>query len=212
MKLFVGLGNPGSQYTRTRHNCGFMVIDRLVAKFAPREIVKGRFNSAVVETTIAGEKCLLMKPTTFMNRSGQAVAEGVNFYKLDAAKDVMVVTDDLALPVGAVRIRPAGGSGGHNGLEDLRRALGSDNFPRLRVGIGAKPEYMDQADYVLSRFTEIETPVLDSALDKAASACEVFAGRGLDAAMNAANAPPPDPNRPRRPRPPGLDAPPPGAG
>jgi PTH1 family peptidyl-tRNA hydrolase len=206
MKIIVGLGNPGSQYTKTRHNCGFMVIDRLVQKFAPAETVRGRFNSAVVEAGIGGERCLLMKPTTYMNRSGLAVGEAAGFFKVDITRDVLVITDDLALPVGTVRLRPGGGAGGHNGLEDLRRALGSESFPRLRVGIGAKPAFMDQADYVVSRFTEIEEPALDASLDKAASACEVFITKGLDAAMNHANAPPPDPNRPKKPPPdrPGL--------
>lgn len=201
MKIIVGLGNPGSQYTSTRHNCGFMVVDRLVKKFAPAATVRGRFNSATVEADIGGEKCLLMKPTTYMNRSGIAAGEAAGFFKVDITRDFIVVTDDLALPVGAIRLRPGGGAGGHNGLEDLRRALGSETFPRLRVGIGSKPAYMDQADYVLSRFTEIEEPALESSLERAALACETFITKGLDAAMNQANAPPPDPNRPKRPPP-----------
>ena len=111
MKVIVGLGNPGLQYAKTRHNAGFMVADRLAAAFAKGEVSKGRFNAATVEATIAGERCLLVKPTTFMNRSGQSVGEVVNFFKLDPAQDVIVVTDDIALPVGAIRIRPGGGAG-----------------------------------------------------------------------------------------------------
>jgi PTH1 family peptidyl-tRNA hydrolase len=202
MKLIVGLGNPGSQYTKTRHNAGFMVVDRLVDKFARGGVAKGRFNSAIVEATIGSERCMLMKPATYMNRSGQSVGEAAFFYKLNLASDLLVVTDDIYLPVGSIRMRPGGGTAGHNGLEDIRRALGGDNYPRLRVGVNAKPTFMDQADYVLSRFTDEEMPGLESSVDKAAQACEVFANKGLDAAMNFANAPPPDPGRPKKPRPP----------
>ena len=205
MKVIVGLGNPGLQYAKTRHNAGFMVADRLAAAFAKGEVSKGRFNAATVEATIAGERCLLVKPTTFMNRSGQSVGEVVNFFKLDPAQDVIVVTDDIALPVGAIRIRPGGGAGGHNGLLDIQRALNSDLFPRLRIGVGAKPAMMDQADWVLSRFMDEEVAPLESSLEKAAKACETFVVKGLDAAMNAFNAPPPDPNRPKRERPPPRD-------
>lgn len=205
MKLIVGLGNPGTQYARTRHNAGFMVVDRLVDTFARGGVARGRFNSAIVEATIGSERCMLMKPGTYMNRSGQAVGEAVFFYKLNPMSELLVVTDDMYLPVGSIRVRPGGGTAGHNGLEDIRRALGGDNYPRLRVGVNAKPEYMDQADYVLSRFTEEELPGLESSIDKAAQACEVFATKGLDAAMNFANAPPPDPGRPKKLRP---DAPP----
>ncbi len=204
MKLFFGLGNPDPQYTRTRHNAGFMVVDRLIERFAKGKTPKGSFKAIAVEATIGQEKCLFLKPTTYMNRSGQSVGEAVNFYKVDSARDVLVITDDIALPVGAVRLRPAGGSGGHNGLEDIRRALGGDDWPRLRLGVGAKPSFMDQADYVLSRFTADESLPMEAAIAKSAQACEVFAAKGLDAAMNFANAPPPDPNRPKRPRPPDL--------
>lgn len=204
MKIFVGLGNPDPQYARTRHNAGFMVIDRLVEKFARGTTPRGSFKAVAVEAPVGGEKCLFLRPTTYMNRSGQSVGEAVGFYKADASRDVLVITDDIALPVGAVRIRPGGGSGGHNGLEDVRRALGGDEWPRLRLGVGAKPAFMDQADYVLSRFTPDEAPLIDQAISKAAAACELFATKGLEAAMNFANAPPPDPNRPKRPRPPDL--------
>jgi len=204
MKLIIGLGNPDPQYAKTRHNAGFMVVDRLADRFAKGEVPKGRFSALTVEAQVGSERCLLVKPTTYMNRSGSSVGEAVNFFKADAARDLMVITDDIALPVGALRIRPAGGSGGHNGLEDIRRAMGGDAWARLRIGVGAKPEFMDQADYVLSRFTADEWALMEPAIDKAARACEVFATMGLDAAMNFANSPPPDPNRPKRPRPPDL--------
>jgi PTH1 family peptidyl-tRNA hydrolase len=187
MKLIVGLGNPGTQYDRTRHNAGFMVVDRLAKAHAPGGTRKAAFNAECVDATIGSEKCLLMKPTTFMNRSGAAVSEAVRFYKLDPAKDLLVVVDDIYLEVGAVRIKPAGGAGGHNGLTDVQQKLGTDAYPRLRLGVGAKPAVMDQADWVLSRFREEEWGVMGTAVETAAKAAEAFASRGLDAAMNAYN-------------------------
>lgn len=207
MKLVVGLGNPGTEYASTRHNVGFMVVDRLIARHAPGAIPRGRFSSAVVETTLAGQRALLLKPTTYMNLSGRAVADAVNFYKVDPASDLLVIVDDLYLPTGRLRLRPGGGDGGHNGLADVRRALGRDDYPRLRVGVGrvrpeggaGKPPEFDQADFVLSRFDDEERPVVESAIDRAADAVEVFVGQGLAAAMNRFNAPERPPRPPRAP-------------
>lgn len=205
MKLIVGLGNPGPAYEKTRHNAGFLVADRLVERHARGVPAKARFQSASWEVSINGQKCLILKPATFMNRSGQAVGEAIRFYKIDPAQDLLVVVDDLYLPAGAIRIRPAGGSAGHNGLSDIQRALGSDGYPRLRIGIDNKPQFMDQADYVLGRFTDEQWAAITPAVVKAADAAEVFATKGLDPAMNAFNAPdrPPDraPDRHKRPRP-----------
>lgn len=187
VKLIVGLGNPEKRYDATRHNAGFMVVDRLVRRHAPSERVKARFRGDTIESPIASSRCLLLKPMTYMNRSGPSVQEAAGFYKIDPASDLLVITDDLALPVGAIRIRAKGGSGGHNGLGDISRALGSDDFPRLRVGIGAKPPFMDQADYVLSRFTEEERDAIDRAIEKAADATETFVREGVEAAMNRFN-------------------------
>jgi len=180
MKLIVGLGNPGKDYEKTRHNAGFMVVDRLIQRCgagAGGVPVKARFNAGVVDAQLPGpqgpEPCLLMKPTTFMNRSGQSVAEAVRFYKLDPAQDLMVVSDDVALPSGTIRIRPGGGAGGHNGLSDIARLLGADTYPRCRIGIDASPEYMDQADYVLGRFTDEQWAVVGPAVEKAADAVEI---------------------------------------
>lgn len=194
MKLIVGLGNPGPQYARTRHNVGFMVVDRLQGAHPAGGLPKARFKSLTSEVTLGSERCLLMKPTTFMNLSGQAVGEAVGFFKIDPVNDLLVVVDDLYLPTGAVRLRPGGGTGGHNGLEDVHRALGRDDYPRLRIGVGllpsgGKPAHMDQADYVLSRFTPDEEPLLDAALNKAVGGSEAWASRGLNAAMNMVNAP-----------------------
>lgn len=200
MKLIVGLGNPGKDYDRTRHNAGFMVVDRLVQRHGAGAPVRSRFNAAVVEARMGSEPCLLLKPTTYMNRSGQPVAEAVRFFKLDPALDVMVVSDDVALPAGAIRIRPGGGAGGHNGLSDITRLLGTDAYPRCRIGIDPTPEYMDQADYVLGRFTDEQWTLVGAAVERAADAVETFVSRGLDAAMNTFNAPA-QPARPKRPRP-----------
>jgi PTH1 family peptidyl-tRNA hydrolase len=206
MKLIVGLGNPGPQYARTRHNAGFLVVDRLAEKHAQGAIPKARFNSAVVEFKLAvrsasgsGEvPVLLMKPTTFMNRSGQAVGEAIRFYKLDPVADLLVIVDEVYLPLGQARLQPSGGTAGHNGMSDIHRALGASNYPRLRVGVGPKPEFIDQADFVLGRFTDEESRVLSPAIDRAAQACATWVAKGLDAAMNQCNAPdkPPRPPRP----------------
>jgi PTH1 family peptidyl-tRNA hydrolase len=198
MKLIVGLGNPGSEYTRTRHNAGFMVVDRLVGKHAAGAIPKARFSAAVVEGSVGSEKCLFIKPTTYMNRSGQSVAEAVSFYKVDMASDLLVLVDDLYIPLGNIRIRAGGGTAGHNGLADIQRALGSDVYPRLRIGIDPKPAMMHQADYVLSRFTDEDQAKLGPALDRAAQATEVFITKGLTPAMNQFNTDP-DRVKPERP-------------
>ena len=190
MKLIVGLGNPGREYDKTRHNAGFVAIDRLAARVAPGATPRGRFNGAVVEASIGAEQCLLLKPTTYMNRSGQSIAEAINFYKLDPPRDLFVISDDVALPAGSIRLRPGGGAGGHNGLTDIERALGSDAYPRLRIGIVPTPEFMDQADYVLGWFTDEQWALVDPAITKAAEAAEMFVRRGLEAAMNTFNAPP----------------------
>jgi PTH1 family peptidyl-tRNA hydrolase len=201
MKLIVGLGNPGSQYEKTRHNAGFMVVDRLAKAHAPSAIRKANFHSECVDATIGQEKCLLMKPTTFMNRSGSAVSEAVRFYKLNPATDLLVVVDDIYLDVGVIRLKPGGGAGGHNGLTDVQAKLGTESYPRLRIGVGAKPPVMDQADWVLSRFREDEWAVIGAAAETAAGAAAEFASKGLDAAMNKFNAA--DKPKEKKPRPEG---------
>lgn len=198
MKLIVGLGNPGSEYARTRHNAGFMAIDRLLGKHAVGATPKARFSAAVVEGNVGSEKCLFIKPTNYMNRSGQSVAEAVAFYKADFTSDLLVLVDDLYIPLGNIRIRAGGGTAGHNGLADIQRALGSDAYPRLRIGIDPKPPMMHQADYVLSRFTDDDLGRLSPALDRAAQATEVFITKGLNIAMNQFNA---DPEKPQREKP-----------
>lgn len=188
MKLIVGLGNPGASYERTRHNAGAMVIDALASKLAPGQPWRARFVADTVEVKIGEHRCVLAKPTTYMNRSGQSVAAVVGFYKLDVAKDLLVVVDELYLDVGVIRLRPGGSAGGHNGLADIERVLGTENYPRLRVGVGPKPAGADQAGFVLDRFTQEQHAALTPALEKAAQAAECFAADGLEAAMNKFNA------------------------
>lgn len=210
MKIIVGLGNPGAEYERTRHNAGYGALDRLARRHAPGAVARSRFDAAVVEATIRGERCLLMKPLTFMNRSGAAVAQAVNFFKISPLEDLLVLVDDTALPIGTIRIRPDGGAGGHNGLADIQRALGSDAYVRLRIGVDSKPAVMDQADYVLGRFTAEQEAAIVPSLEKAADAAEVFVAEGIAAAMNRFNVrpkpPPPPPAAPStEPKPPGPE-------
>lgn len=189
MKVIVGLGNPGLQYERTRHNAGFMAVDRLARRHAAGAVPRARFQGVTVEGVLppAGERCLLLKPTTYMNRSGQSVAEAVRFYKLDPSADLLVIVDDLYLPCGAIRLRAGGSAAGHNGLFDIERALGTDAYPRCRVGIDA-PGMVPQADYVLGRFSQEQWSQADPAIDRACDAAEVWASSGLTAAMNKFNA------------------------
>jgi PTH1 family peptidyl-tRNA hydrolase len=194
MKLIVGLGNPGAEYAGTRHNAGFMVLERLARRHglsSPRT----KFHAALLEWNADTDKVLLMQPTTYMNRSGRAVGEAANFYKLPPSQ-VLVVVDETALPVGRIRLRPGGGDGGHNGLADIHRALGTGEYPRLRVGVGAPvvgEQSIPKRDYVLSRFTDEQKVDLEPALDRAADAAETWARQGIDAAMNRYNQPEPEP-------------------
>ncbi|MCC5786248.1 MAG: aminoacyl-tRNA hydrolase [Phycisphaerales bacterium] len=187
MKIIVGLGNPGRQYANTRHNAGYMVVDRLIERHAPGESVRLKHQADTVEARIGGEKTLLMKPVTYMNRSGVSVQDAARFYKIDPASDLLIVTDDLSLPVGTIRVRASGSDGGHNGLKDITRALGGDGYPRLRVGIDAKPPFMDQADWVLSRFADEDGAKVESAIAQAADAAECFIAEGAVGAMNKFN-------------------------
>lgn len=187
MKLIVGLGNPGAEYEGTRHNAGFMAADRLIGRCAGGEPVRAKFHAGAVEGRLpGGGKALFLKPTTYMNRSGLSVGEAVRFFKLEPEADLLVLVDDVALPVGAIRLRASGGDGGHNGLADIARALGGADFARLRIGIG-DPGPVPQRDYVLRRFSAEQMHDLDPALDRAADAAEIWATEGVEAAMNQFN-------------------------
>lgn len=204
MKLIVGLGNPGAEYARTRHNAGFMAVDRLKDRYAPGAMARSKFGGLAVEAVVppaAGgrgegavseEKCVLLKPMTYMNLSGQSVGEAVRFYKLDPEEDVFVLVDDVSLPCGKVRVRAMGSAGGHNGLADIERVLGSRRYGRCRIGIDAPPALIPQKDYVLGRFTDEQMSVMDGALDRACDAARVWATRGISAAMNRFNADEPE--------------------
>lgn len=185
MKLIVGLGNPGSKYELTRHNIGFLVIDQLADELKI-DLTKTKYNAALGQGSIDGEKVILAKPQTFMNLSGEAVGPIANFYKIDK-KDILVIYDDLDLDVGRLRFRGKGGAGGHNGIKSLLAHLGGEEFARLKVGIGRPPEGWQTADYVLSRFTEEEWKDIINTVEKATSGCIAWAKSGIIQAMNEFN-------------------------
>lgn len=185
-KIVVGLGNPGSKYDRTRHNVGFDAIDRLVSGL-PEIRFSNRFDAEVAEIEIDFRRILIVKPMTFMNASGKAVAGIVRFYKIPL-EDLIVICDDLSLPLGRVRIRPGGGDGGQKGLRDISRVLGTDKFPRMRIGIGDRG-LIDAADFVLAKFRPSESKVLEDGLLTAIQAIGVWAARDLETAMNRFNGP-----------------------
>ncbi len=186
LKLIVGLGNPGLKYQGTRHNIGFELVDRLAQGARPTRFTS-KFDGQLAEIEIDYRRVLLLKPQTFMNLSGRSAAQAIRFHKIDLA-DVLVVCDDLSLPVGKLRLRPGGSDGGQKGLRDLTAHLGTDQFPRLRIGIGENGE-IDSADYVLSRFRATERAAIDDALILATQAAAVWVVQGIDAAMNRFNGP-----------------------
>ena len=184
--ILVCLGNPGDQYENTRHNVGFMVADEL-AERNHGPIQKVKFKALTNTFTISGEKVLVMKPVTYMNLSGEAVRQAVDFYKVPA-DHVLVVSDDTALAVGKLRIRRGGSAGGHNGLKNIIQHLGTDQFPRVRVGVGEKPhpDY-DMADWVLGKFAGEDKKAIDASVARAADAIECILKDGIDKGMNRFN-------------------------
>lgn len=199
MKLIVGLGNPGKKYENTRHNAGFRVLDILASKTGGdfgREKYKAQFAEGSLPAKFEGPEAgdgrlLLIKPQTYMNLSGEPVASFAGYYKI-ARPDLLVVVDDVAIPLGALRIRLNGSAGGHNGLKDIERALGGQDYVRLRVGVGGRdgsgpPAKGDLADHVLGRFRGEEEKVMEDALARAAEACLMWAGSGSNEAMNRFN-------------------------
>jgi PTH1 family peptidyl-tRNA hydrolase len=187
-KLLVGLGNPGSRYEGTRHNIGFELVDRL-AQADPAARFQSKFDGLLAETEIAFRRVLLLKPLTFMNLSGRSVRQAAQFYKIETP-DILVACDDLTLPLGKLRLRSSGSDGGQKGLRDIIAQLGTDQFGRLRMGIGDRGP-VDAADFVLSRFRPFERQVIDDALILAAQAVAVWAEKGLEPAMNRFNGPTP---------------------
>lgn len=199
MKLVVGLGNPGREYVATRHNVGFEVLDRLASRLGL--IAKESEFDRVARTNLDGlaldgsvtlgggmqERVLLLKPMTFMNLSGRSVQAAKAFYQL-SNDDLMIVLDDIALPCGKIRLRQAGSPGGHNGLRDIERALGTNAYPRLRIGIDPPPPRVPQRDYVLGRFSEEQRKSLGPAIDRAGDALLAWMEKGILSAMSRFNA------------------------
>ena len=184
--LLVGLGNPGDKYDNTRHNVGFAAIDQLAEELrVPVQKLKYRALTQTVE--LGGAKVLLMKPITYMNLSGEAVGEAARFFKIPA-DHVLVLSDDVSLPVGKLRIRKGGSAGGHNGLKSIIQHLGTDQFPRVKIGVGEKPhpDY-DMADWVLGKFTGEDLKAITQAIQRAGKAAECYIQHGPDKAMNKFN-------------------------
>ena len=184
--LVVFLGNPGTKYAGTRHNAGFMAADAMEKRAGVR-INKLRFKALTAQCVINGESVLLMKPQTYMNLSGEAVAQAARFYKIPSAR-IIVVSDEMALPVGKLRIRTKGSAGGHNGLKNIIALLGTEEFPRIRLGVGAPPhpDY-DMADWVLSVFHGQDAEIMAEAAGRAVDALELFIEKGPEKAMNLYN-------------------------
>lgn len=184
--LLVCLGNPGDKYEGTRHNVGFMVADEL-GRRGDFPIQRLKYRALTQAATIGGCRVLVMKPVTFMNLSGEAVGEAARFYKIPA-DHVLVVSDDVSLPVGKLRIRTGGSAGGHNGLKNIIQHLGTDQFPRVKVGVGGKPrpDY-DMADWVLGKFQGEDKKLMDDAISRAADAVECYLRDGPTKAMNRFN-------------------------
>lgn len=186
MRVIIGLGNPGDKYARTRHNVGFDVVSILAEK-ENIPLKKLKCHALLGEGMIGGEKVVLVQPQTFMNLSGQSVVEVLNWYKVKP-EEVLLIVDDIDLPMGQVRLRPHGGAGTHNGLRNIVYLTGSDRFPRIRVGVGQKPEGWDLADWVLSKYqTEEDRKVMFDAYLYAADAARAFVTQGIDKAMNLYN-------------------------
>ena len=184
--LVVGLGNPGIQYENTRHNAGFMTVDTLAAKHN-FEIKRLKFKSLTADTVIAGKRCLVMKPSTFMNNSGEAIVEAMNFYKIPI-DNVIICYDDISLEPGKIRIRRKGSDGGHNGIKSIIYQLQSDAFPRIKLGIGAKPNPdFDLAAWVLEPFTKEALKALRTAADNACAAVGLMVDGKIDEAMSRYN-------------------------
>lgn len=187
-KAVVGLGNPGARYASTRHNAGFMVVERL-GRARGVDLASGRHHAAWAEIELAGNRVALIEPQTFMNRSGISVAGFVQDLGLEAA-DVLVVHDELDLPLGRIKLKRGGGTAGHRGIESIVEHLGTREFSRLRVGIGRPAGDAEIVDFVLAPFTETEWPTFDAALDVATAGVEVWCELGIEVAMGRVNAPP----------------------
>lgn len=185
MYIIAGLGNPTKEYDKTRHNVGFLAIDALADKYHI-DVSEKKHKALCGRGAIEGQKVVLMKPQTFMNLSGESIRAAVDFYKVDP-EDIIIIYDDISLEPGQLRIRLKGSAGGHNGIKNIIAHLGTQEFPRIKVGIGAKPPRMDLADYVLSRFSRGEQKLMDDAFKEAADAAVMMMTDGAERAMNHFN-------------------------
>lgn len=185
MYLIVGLGNPGEKYTFTRHNAGFLSIDYMSQKHNI-DVKKIKHKAVIGEGIIAGERVILAKPQTYMNLSGESISEIVSWYKIPN-ENIIVIYDDISMPTGSIRIREKGSAGGHNGMKSIIQHLSTDVFPRLKIGINAKPDEYDLADYVLGKFTPDEQKILFDTFEKVNEAVKEFISKDIKSAMNKYN-------------------------
>lgn len=183
--LIIGLGNPGSKYEKTRHNAGFIALD-LIAKSLGVDISKSKFNSLFTDTTIENKRVLLIKPQTFMNLSGEAVVQFMQYYKIPSQKTI-IIFDDISLAPGNIRVKRKGSHGGHNGMRNIIDLSGDDNFPRIKIGIGAKPTDWDLANWVTSKFSDEDLKKLAPAMKNTYSALKLILNDKIDEAMNISN-------------------------
>ena len=184
--LIVGLGNPGQKYEHTRHNMGFLTVD-LLAEQLNVKLNKVKFKSAYNIVRFGGQKCLVMKPQTYMNLSGESIRSLVEYYKIDPEEELLVIYDDISLEVGQLRIRRKGSAGGHNGIKNIIANLGSSVFPRIKVGVGEKPPKWDLADYVLGHFSKEEQEQMEEGYEHAVCAVKEIVTGNIEAAMNEYN-------------------------
>ena len=186
MFIIAGLGNPTKEYDNTRHNIGFEAIDALADKY--RISVMDVKNKALTgQGIINGQKVILVKPLTYMNLSGESIRPIADYYKIDVETQLIVISDDISLPPGQIRVRKKGSAGGHNGLKNIIRNLGSEEFQRIRIGVGEKPKGYDLADYVLGHFSKEERPLMEEGVEKAVKAAEIMLTGDVDQAMNEFN-------------------------
>ena len=205
MYLIVGLGNPGTKYHNTRHNTGFETLDILIDRFGAG-LPRTKWKAFIGQGVIGGEKVLFAKPLTYMNLSGEAVQPIAAYYGIDPSTELVVISDDTDLPVGKIRIRKGGSAGGHNGLKSIIRLLGTQDFIRVRVGIGNRPAEYEMADYVLGHFSPEDRQEMEKAREVAAEACAAIVTDGIDRAMNLYN------KKEKKPKPPKKSAAPPADG
>ena len=186
MYIIAGLGNPTKEYEGTRHNVGFDVIDRLSERYNI-DVTMEKHRALIGKGMIAGQKVILVKPQTYMNLSGESIRSVIDYYKVDPEKELIVIYDDISLVPGGIRIRKKGSAGGHNGIKNIIAHLGTQEFPRVRIGVGEKPARMDLADYVLGHFPKEETETMTTAFKDGAAAVVDMMTEGVEAAMNHFN-------------------------